>query len=553
MAKKEKLMIIPLGGLGEIGKNMTVIQYGNDIIVIDAGLAFPDDDMFGIDLVIPDMSYLIENRDKVRAVVITHGHEDHIGGLSYLLNEVNVPVYATKLVCGLIEGKLKENHITNYTLNEVHHGDEVQIGCMKVGFIHTNHSIPDASALYFRTPVGTVVHTGDFKVDMTPVDGKQMDMHKFAEVGRRGVLLLMSDSTNAERPGYTESETTVGHAFRKAFRAAKGRIILATFASNISRIQQAINTAIQFKRKVTVLGRSMVNNVQVAIELGYLDVPEGVLIEPDELNRYPADQVLILTTGSQGEPMAGLSRMASNNHRSVSIMPGDTVIISATPIPGNETGVGRTIDNLMRLGANVIAGRDKKIHVSGHASQEELKLMLGLIKPNYFVPIHGEYRMLRTHGDLAVMMGVDKDHVLIGDNGQIFEFSNRSGHKTGHVNAGRVFVDGLGVGDVGNIVIRDRQQLAMEGVVIVVMTLAKGTSHPLAGPDIVSRGFVYVRDSEELIREAHDRVAAVLERCEAGNIREWAVIKSQVRDTLSRYLYEKTRRRPMILPIIMEV
>ena len=546
-------MIIPLGGLGEIGKNMTVIQYGNDIIVIDAGLAFPDDDMFGIDLVIPDMSYLIENRDKVRAVVITHGHEDHIGGLSYLLNKVNVPMYATKLVCGLIEGKLKENHITNYTLNEVHHGDEVQIGCMKVGFIHTNHSIPDASALYFRTPVGTVVHTGDFKVDMTPVDGKQMDMHKFAELGRRGVLLLMSDSTNAERPGYTESETTVGHAFRKAFRAAKGRIILATFASNISRIQQAINTAIQFKRKVTVLGRSMVNNVQVAIELGYLDVPEGVLIEPDELNRYPADQVLILTTGSQGEPMAGLSRMASNNHRSVSIMPGDTVIISATPIPGNETGVGRTIDNLMRLGANVIAGRDKKIHVSGHASQEELKLMLGLIKPNYFVPIHGEYRMLRTHGDLAVMMGVDKDHVLIGDNGQIFEFSNRSGHKTGHVNAGRVFVDGLGVGDVGNIVIRDRQQLAMEGVVIVVMTLAKGTSHPLAGPDIVSRGFVYVRDFEELIREAHDRVAAVLERCEAGNIREWAVIKSQVRDTLSRYLYEKTRRRPMILPIIMEV
>ena len=553
MAKKEKLMVIPLGGLGEIGKNMTVIQYGNDIIVIDAGLAFPDDDMFGIDLVIPDMSYLIENRDKVRAVVITHGHEDHIGGLSYLLNEVNVPVYATKLVCGLIEGKLKENHITNYTLNEVHHGDEVQIGCMKVGFIHTNHSIPDASALYFRTPVGTIIHTGDFKVDLTPVDGKQMDIHKFAELGRRGVLLLMSDSTNAERPGYTESETTVGHAFRKAFRAAKGRIILATFASNISRIQQAINTAIQFKRKVTVLGRSMVNNVQVAIELGYLDVPEGVLIEPDELNRYPADQVLILTTGSQGEPMAGLSRMASNNHRSVSIMPGDTVIISATPIPGNETGVGRTIDNLMRLGANVIAGRDKKIHVSGHASQEELKLMLGLIKPNYFVPIHGEYRMLRTHGDLAVMMGVDKDHVLIGDNGQIFEFSNRSGHKTGHVNAGRVFVDGLGVGDVGNIVIRDRQQLAMEGVVIVVMTLAKGTSHPLAGPDIVSRGFVYVRDSEELIREAHDRVAAVLERCEAGNIREWAVIKSQVRDTLSRYLYEKTRRRPMILPIIMEV
>lgn len=553
MAKKEKLMVIPLGGLGEIGKNMTVIQYGNDIIVIDAGLSFPDDDMFGIDLVIPDMSYLIENRDKVRAVVITHGHEDHIGSLAYLLNEVNVPVYATKLVCGLIEGKLKENHITNYKLNEVQHGDEVQIGCMKVGFIRTNHSIPDASALYFKTPVGTIVHTGDFKIDLTPVDGRPLDIHKFAELGRRGVLLLMSDSTNAERPGYTESEMTVGHAFRKAFRAAAGRIILATFASNISRIQQAINTAVQFKRKVTVLGRSMVNNVQIAIELGYLNVPDGVLIEPDELGRYPDDQVLILTTGSQGEPMAGLSRMASNNHRSVSIMPGDTVIISATPIPGNEMGVSRTIDNLMKLGAIVVAGREKKIHVSGHASQEELKLMLDLIRPKYFIPVHGEYRMLKLHGDLAVKMGVEKSHVLIGDNGQIFEFSSRSGSKAGRVNAGRVFVDGLGVGDVGNIVIRDRQQLAMEGVVIVVMTLAKGTSHALAGPDIVSRGFVYVRDSEELISEAHDRVTAVLERCEAGNIREWAVIKSQVRDTLSRYLYEKTKRRPMILPIIMEV
>lgn len=542
-----------MGGLGEIGKNMTVIQYGEDIIVIDAGLAFPDDDMFGIDLVIPDMSYLIENKEKVRGVVITHGHEDHIGSLAYLLNEVNVPVYATKLVCGLIEGKLKENHISNYSLHEVHHGDEVQIGCMKVGFIHTNHSIPDASALYFRTPVGTVVHTGDFKMDWTPVDGLPLDIHKFADLGRRGVLLLMSDSTNAERPGFTQSETTVSVAFKKAFAEAKGRIILATFASNISRIQQAINTAVLFKRKVTVLGRSMVNNVQIAIELGYLEVPEGVLIEPDELNRYPADQVLILTTGSQGEPMAGLSRMASNNHRNVSIMPGDTVIISATPIPGNETGVGRTIDNLMKLGATVVAGRDKMMHVSGHASQEELKIMLSLIKPKYFIPVHGEYRMLRKHGDLAVQMGVAKDHVLIGDNGQIFEFSSRSGHKTGHVNAGRVFVDGLGVGDVGNIVIRDRQQLAMEGVVIVVMTLAKGMSHALAGPDIVSRGFVYVRDSEELMREAHEKVAAVLERCEAGNIREWAVIKSQVRDTLSRYLYEKTRRRPMILPIIMEV
>jgi ribonuclease J len=380
-----------------------------------------------------------------------------------------------------------------------------------------------------------------------------MDIHKFAELGHRGVLLLMSDSTNAERPGYTESETIVGGAFRKAFTEAKGRIILATFASNISRIQQAVNTAVQFKRKVAVFGRSMVNNVQIAIELGYLDVPQGVMIEPDEMNRYPADQILILTTGSQGEPMAGLSRMAANNHRSVSIMPGDTVIISASPIPGNETSVGRTIDNLMKLGANVVAGKEKKIHVSGHASQEELKIMLNLVRPKFFIPVHGEYRMLKKHGEIAEMMGVKKDHILIGDNGQVFEFTNRSGKKAGHVNAGRVFVDGLGVGDVGNIVIRDRQQLAMEGMVIVVMTLAKGTCHPLAGPDIVSRGFVYVRDSEALMNEAHDKVAAVLERCEAGNIREWAVIKSQVRDTLSRYLFEKTRRRPMILPIIMEV
>jgi ribonuclease J len=363
----------------------------------------------------------------------------------------------------------------------------------------------------------------------------------------------MSDSTNAERPGYTESEMIVGGAFRKAFQDAKGRIILATFASNISRIQQAVNTAVQFKRKVAVLGRSMVNNVQIATELGYLDIPEGVLIEADELSRYPDDQVLIVTTGSQGEPMAGLSRMASNNHRNVSIMPGDTVVISASPIPGNETSVGRTIDNLMKLGANVIHGKDKKIHVSGHASQEELKIMLNLVRPKFFIPVHGEFRMMKTHGDIAVSMGVKKENVLIGDNGQIFEFTNRSGHKAGRVNAGRVFVDGLGVGDVGNIVIRDRQQLAKEGMVIVVMTLAKGTSHALAGPDIVSRGFVYVRDSEALMNEAHDRVVAVLEKCEAGKIREWAVIKSQVRDTLSRYLFEKTRRRPMILPIIMEV
>ncbi len=553
MAKKEKLMVIPLGGLGEIGKNMTVIQYGNDIIVIDAGLAFPDDDMFGIDLVIPDMSYLIENRDKVRAVVITHGHEDHIGGLSYLLNEVNVPVYATKLVCGLIEGKLKENHITNYTLNEVHHGDEVQIGCMKVGFIHTNHSIPDASALYFRTPVGTIVHTGDFKMDLTPVDGRQMDIHKFAELGRRGVLLLMSDSTNAERPGYTESETTVGHAFRKAFRAAKGRIILATFASNISRIQQAINTAVQFKRKVTVLGRSMVNNVQIAIELGYLDVPEGVLIEPDELNRYPDDQILILTTGSQGEPMAGLSRMASNNHRSVSIMPGDTVIISATPIPGNETGVGRTIDNLMRLGANVIAGRDKKIHVSGHASQEELKLMLELIKPKYFIPVHGEYRMLVKHAELGKFMGVPAKNVVIGENGKVIEISKKSIKLNGTVQSGAVMVDGMGVGDVGSVVMRDRHRLAEDGMVVIVVTMSSWDNAMLAEPEILTRGFVYVKEAESMIEELKRVTKETVMTCEENGVKDWASIKSRIKSNVSSYLYKTTKRSPMILPLISEV
>ena len=547
--------IYPLGGLGEVGKNMTVYECNGDMIIVDCGLVFPDSEMFGVDMVIPDFTFVVQNKDKIKGLLITHGHEDHIGSIPYLLQKISLPVYGTRLTCGLIKNKLEEFGLAGKTkFVEIVPRQKIKLGCFTVEPIHVNHSIPDAVAFAIDSPAGTIIQTGDFKIDYTPLACGPTDLATLSEYGQKGVLALLSDSTNAERPGFTATEQKVAAGVRSLFaRARNKRIIIATFASNIYRVQQIIDLAVEDGRKVAFSGRSMVNNVQIAIELGYLDVPEGVLIEPDELNRYPDDQILILTTGSQGEPMAGLSRMASNNHRSVSIMPGDTVIISATPIPGNETGVSRTIDNLMRLGANVIAGRDKKIHVSGHASQEELKLMLELIKPKYFIPVHGEYRMLKTHGDLAVMMGVAKDHVLIGDNGQIFEFSNRSGHKTGHVNAGRVFIDGLGVGDVGNIVIRDRQQLAMEGVVIVVMTLAKGTSHPLAGPDIVSRGFVYVRDSEELLREAHDRVAAVLERCEAGNIREWAVIKSQVRDTLSRYLYEKTRRRPMILPIIMEV
>ncbi len=553
MNKKEKLMIIPLGGLGEIGKNMTVFQYGEDIVVLDAGLAFPEDDMLGIDIVIPDMSYLIENRDKVKAVVITHGHEDHIGALAYLLKEINVPVYATNLVCGLIEGKLKENKVKATALNVVKAGDEIRIGAFKIGFIQTNHSIPDACGVYFKTPVGTVVHTGDFKIDPTPVDGKLMDIHKFAELGNRGVLALLSDSTNVEKEGYTGSEKSVGPAIMRAVGEAKGRVILATFASNVSRIQQAIDAAVTHKRKVVVLGRSMINVTEIAQDRGYLNVPEGVIIDADEMNRYRDDQLLILTTGSQGEPMAGLSRMATNNHRTVSVMPSDTVILSATPIPGNEGAVGRTIDNLMKQGVRVVYGKEKGIHVSGHASQEELKTMLNLVRPKYFIPVHGEYRMLMKHGELAVAMGVNPKNVLVGENGQIFEFTSRSGRKAGRVTAGRVFVDGLGVGDVGNIVIRDRQQLAQEGMVIVVMAMDKASGTVVSGPNIVSRGFVYVRDSEELMEEAQRRVEDVVAKCEIGKVKEWAVIKSQVRDTLSRYLYEKTRRRPMILPIILDV
>lgn len=552
--KKDKLMIIPLGGLGEIGKNMTVFQYGDDIIVLDAGLAFPENDMLGVDIVIPDMSYLIENKDKVRAVVITHGHEDHIGSLAYLLKEIDVPVYATNLVCGLIEGKLRENRVSAKKLNVVQAGDEIRIGAFKVGFIQTNHSIPDACAVYFETPVGIVVHTGDFKVDQTPVDGKLMDVHKFAELGNRGVLALMSDSTNVEKPGFTPSESTVGPALLRAVGEARGRVVLATFASNVSRLQQACDAAVAFKRKVIVLGRSMVNVSEIAQERGYLTVPEGTFIDVDEMGRYRDDEIMILTTGSQGEPMAGLSRMATNNHRTIEITPNDTVIISATPIPGNEGAVGRTIDNLLRLGANVIYGRDRGIHVSGHGSQEDLKTMLNLVRPKFFIPVHGEYRMLKKHGELAVSMGIVKpNHVLVGDNGQIFEFTSRTGRKAGHVTAGKVFVDGLGVGDVGNIVIRDRQQLAQEGMVIVVMAMDRASGQIVAGPDIVSRGFVYVRDAEDLMNEAQHRVENVIEKCEASQMKDWATIKSQVRDTLGKFLYEKTRRRPMILPIIQDV
>ena len=550
---KGKLLVIPLGGLGEIGKNMTVFQYGDDIVILDAGLSFPEDDMLGIDLVIPDMSYLFENRDKVRGVVLTHGHEDHIGALSYLLREVNVPVYGSRLALGLVEGRLKENRVGKYNLVPTNPGDELTLGVFKIGFIQGSHSIPDACGIYFKTPVGTVVHTGDFKIDQTPVDNKLIDIHKFAELGNQGVMLLMSDSTNAERPGYTASERTVTAALDVQFRAAKNRIIMASFASNVLRVGQAIQTAAKYGRKVVVMGRSMVNVVGISTEMGYLDIPEGVLIEPEEMKNYRDDQLLILTTGSQDEPMAGLSRMASGTHRSVAIVPGDTVIFSATPIPGNEKSVSRTIDSLLRLGAHVIYERSSGVHVSGHASREELKLMLNLVRPKYFIPVHGEYRMLRQHGALAEEMGVPSENVFYGENGHVFEFTRKAARMAGKVKAGRVFIDGLGVGDVGNIVIRDRQQLANEGVIIVVVTLDKQRNALLSGPDLVSRGFVYVRDAGGLMNEAQQKVRQALDRCSERNLSDWSSIKVQVKETLGKFLMEKTGRRPMILPIIMEV
>ena len=550
---KARLQIIPLGGLGEIGKNMTVFRYGDEIIVIDAGMAFPEEDMLGIDIVIPDFSYLIENKDKIKAILITHGHEDHIGSLSYLLRDVSAPVYATRLTCGLIEGKLKEAHISNYDLHVVKSGDEFKAGSFKFGFFHVCHSIPDSCGIYLRTPIGTIVHSGDFKFDHSPVDGELTDLYKLAELGHRGVLVLCADSTNAQVPGYTQSEAVVAKSLMEAYSDAKGRIILATFASNVSRIQMAVDAAVAYKRKVCVFGRSMVNVVNIALEMGYLTAPEGTFIEPEEMNRYRDDRLCILTTGSQGEPMAGLSRMADGSHRQVQIHAGDTVIISASPIPGNETSVGRTIDNLMRLGAHLVTSSTTKVHVSGHGSQEDLKTMLSLVRPKFFIPVHGEYRMLCQHAELAESLGVSKQNILIGENGDIFEFTNKSAKINGKVQAGPVFVDGLGVGDVGNIVIRDRQQLAQDGVVIVVIALDKGSNQVLSGPDIVSRGFVYVRDSEALLTEARERIESVLDRCEAGNVTEWNAIKTQIRDTLGKYFYDKTKRRPMILPIIQEV
>ncbi|GAB6173840.1 ribonuclease J [Paradesulfitobacterium aromaticivorans] len=553
MPKEHKVQIIPLGGLGEIGKNMTVIRYDNQMLLVDAGLAFPEDEMLGIDIVIPDYSYLIEHKEMLQGILVTHGHEDHIGSLPYLLRDLNVPIFSTRLTLGLIQSKLKESNLNNIKATVVQPREVIKLGVFRVEFIRVNHSIPDALGVAIHTPLGTIVHTGDFKVDHTPVSGDMLDIHKFAELGDKGVLCLLSDSTNVERPGFTMSESRVGQTFDETFRNAKDRIILASFASNVHRIQQAITAAYKTNRKVAIVGRSMVNVVNIADELGYLDIPEGTLIDVDEIINLPGSQACILTTGSQGEPMSALTRMAMNDHRRVEIQPGDTVIISASPIPGNEKSVARTIDHLFKQGANVIYESVSGMHVSGHASQEELKLMLNMVRPQYFIPVHGEYRMLIKHAQLAEQLGIARENIFVAENGSVIEFTRHGATLVGKVAAGNVLIDGLGIGDVGNIVLRDRKQLSQDGILIVVMTISRSTGAIVAGPDVVTRGFVYVRESESMLDEAKERVRQTMARLRENRVTEWAVLKSQIRDALSKHFYEKTRRRPMILPIIQEI
>ena len=552
--EKAKVKIIPLGGLNEIGKNMTAIEYKNDIVIIDCGLKFPDEDMFGIDVVIPDITYLLKHRDKVSGIFLTHGHEDHIGALPYVLKQLNVPVYGTKLTLGIVQSKLKEHNLLSTTeLITVKPRDVVRLNSVSVEFIKTNHSIADSVAIAVHTPLGAVLHTGDFKVDYTPIDGEPMDFARFAELGKKGVLLMMADSTNVERPGYTMSEKIVGESLCRIFGKSKGRIIVATFASNIHRIQQIIDAAAMYGRKVAVSGRSMENIVQVAIELGYIKIEKENLVSIDQINKYNNDQIVIITTGSQGEPMSALARMATSEHRKVNIVPGDTIIISATPIPGNEKLVSRVVDQLFKKGAEVVYGSSEAVHVSGHACQEELKLMQTLVKPKYFIPVHGEYRHLKQHGELANSIGVPKSNILIPEIGDVIEVTRNSIKKSGTVISGQIFVDGLGIGDVGNIVIRDRKHLSQDGILTVVVTLSKENKAIIAGPDIISRGFVYVRESEKLMDEARDIVRDVFTKCEERKITDWSTLKSTVRDELKSFLYEKTKRKPMILPIIMEI
>ena len=546
-----KLKIIPLGGLEQIGMNITVFEYEDSIIVVDCGLAFPEDDMLGIDLVIPDVTYLKENIDKVKGFVITHGHEDHIGALPYILKEVNVPVYATKLTIGLIENKLKEHNLLRTTKRKIiKHGQSINLGAFRIEFIKTNHSIADAAALAIYSPAGIIVHTGDFKVDYTPVFGDVIDLQRFAEIGKKGVLALMCDSTNAERPGFTMSERTVGKTIDGLFAEHhNSRIIIATFASNVDRVQQIINSAYKYGRKVVIEGRSMVNIISIAQELGYINIPENTLIDVEQMKNYTGEQLVLITTGSQGESMAALSRMAAHLHKKISILPGDTVIFSSHPIPGNEKAVSNVINELSAQGANVVF---QDVHVSGHACQEEIKLIYSLVKPKYAIPVHGEYRHLKAHAEVAQSLGIPKENIFLMYSGDVMELDEDGAAVTGKVHTGAIMVDGLGVGDVGNIVLRDRQHLSEDGIMVVVLTLEKRTNQLLSGPDIVSRGFVYVRESEDLMGEAREVVEEALDGCLSRNISDWGKIKSTIKDALGDYVWKKTKRRPMILPIIME-
>ena len=553
--RRTPVRIIPLGGLNEIGKNMTVFECSNDIFILDCGLAFPDADMPGVDIVIPDFTYVERNADKIRGIVITHGHEDHIGGLAYLLKKINVPVYATRLTIGLIEGKLKEQGILNQVnLNVVSPRKTVKMGCMAVEFIKVNHSIPDAVGMAIHTPAGIIVHTGDFKVDFSPIDGEIIDLARFGELGSKGVLALMADSTNAERAGYTHSERTVGESFERLFQKGEGkRIIIATFSSNIHRIQQIINCAVRYSRKVAIFGRSMVNVINTAIELGYLDVPDNILIDIESMNQYKNEQIVIITTGSQGEAMSALTRMAMNDHRDVTITPMDFIIISATPIPGNEKFVTRVVNQLMKLGAEVVYEAIYEVHVSGHACQEELKLMQALTKPKFFIPVHGEYKHLQKHAVLVSQMGMPKENIIIAEIGNVIETDGFTMKVVSQVPSGRVLVDGLGVGDVGSIVLRDRRHLAQDGLIIIVIGIEKSVNKIVSGPEIISRGFVYVRENEGLFVDAKNVLKHTIARCSYAEMREWNTLKGKLRDAVSEYIYQKTKRSPMILPIIMEV
>lgn len=549
------LRVIPLGGLNEIGKNITLYEYGNDIILVDCGMAFPDDDLPGVDIVIPDFTYIVKNKDRVRGLVVTHGHEDHIGAIPYLLKEINVPIFSTRLTIGLIEGKLKEhNLLSNAKLNPIVPGEKISLGEFTVEAIHVNHSIPDACGFAITCGAGTVIQTGDFKIDTTPIDGNVIDIARFAEFGKKGVLALLSDSTNAERAGYTQSESLVGGSFSNLFRKAEGhRIIVATFSSNIHRLQQIIDEAVNCGRKVAVSGRSMINVVAVASDLGYLNIPKGVLIELDMVNRYTPGEIVIITTGSQGEPMSALHRMAYGDHKQLGILPGDMIIISATPIPGNEKLVGKIINELIKLGANVVYEKMYDVHVSGHACAEELKLMLSITKPKFFVPVHGEQKHLFKHANLAVQMGISKKNILVTEIGKAIEFKDGEMKVVDSVPAGRVLVDGIGVGDVGSVVLRDRKHLAEDGLVVVTLTIDSVTGEVVSGPEVISRGFVFVREAEDMFYDLREVACDVIERCYDKGIFDRSALKARLRDAVSKFLYEKTKRNPMILPIILEI